>query len=291
VTAAAFAMVANTPGVFLVAGWSAARAPRMIGLYLMLGTFGSALGPPIAQALISSAFGWRGFWTVMAGVAAIIAVICAVAVREPPETARQGSGGSGSGPGLGAMLASPRFLVLAAAMVFTQLCVMTISSTAPAHLVARGWDGDLAASLLGIQGLIGALGIGVSGFLTQRLSPRLILAVSLVMTTAGMLLIAGAQDLWELYLFAPLFGIGWSVTTLAIAVLLVEYFGNAGGSTALAAIWMATGASAVGPWLAGVMADNGWGFSPALGAFGILLLPIAVAVLLIGRPQPIAEPA
>jgi cyanate permease len=82
------------------------------------------------------------------------------------------------------------------------------------------------------------------------------------------------------YAFVPMFGIGWSVTALAVTVLLVRYFGQKTGVAALAAIFMLAGAAAVGPAIAGSVADATGSFAPALAGLALVMLPIALAVFI-----------
>jgi MFS family permease len=279
---AGFSLSANTPGIYLIAGWSGARAPKMIGLYLMLGMFGNAIGPPLAQAMCAAAGGWRFYWQAMAVAAAILAAACALMLREPPAAALDAPA-SPPGPRYWRIVGSAPFLIMALGMVVTQACVVTVASVTAAHFARHGWSADYAAWMLGVQGLVGALATGASGFLTRHFPPRRMLAASLVLEAAGMVLLAVAREPMAAYGFAIAFGIGSCVVLLAVAVLLVRYFGDAGGTTALATIWTLAGGAAIGPWVAGIVADDVGSFGPALAGLGILLLPIAGATLLM-RP-------
>jgi cyanate permease len=86
------------------------------------------------------------------------------------------------------------------------------------------------------------------------------------------------------YAFIPLFGIGWSVTSLAATVLLIRYFGNNSGTAALSAIWMLAGFATSGPSIAGLMADTSGNFVSAFALFGLILVPVAGASLLMNAP-------
>lgn len=280
---AGFSLAANTPGIYLIAGWSGSRAPRMIGLYMMLGAAGGAVGPPLADALMASAAGWRGYWLAMALTALLIAVLAALGLREPPA---HEPGDAAPRPPMRPILLSPRFLIMAAAMVATQMCVVAVASVTPAHLATRGFAPSFAAQALGAQGLLGALATGLSGFLTRLLPPRRMLTAALLCEAAGMLLLATAGARWQVYGFVPGFGIGSCLTSLAVTMLLVDYFGKVGGTTGLATIWTLSGAAAISPSIAGLVADRIGSFTPALAGFGVLLVPIAVATWWLPPPDP-----
>ncbi|MDB5393108.1 MAG: transporter [Rhodospirillales bacterium] len=86
----AFSLVANTSGIYLIASWFGDQSPRLLGVYLMSGTLGGAVGPPVAEALISSSGGWRPHWLAMTNVALLLllAAMCAILPesrhRRPP---------------------------------------------------------------------------------------------------------------------------------------------------------------------------------------------------------------
>ena len=277
----AFSLVANASGTYLIANWFGERAGRTIGLYMMVGSLGGAVMPPIAGALTASQGGWRFYWLAMAAVAVLIAILCALFIREPPSVAADSSKSLPSkGWGYRAFLGAPQFLILAAAMVGTQFCTITVSAVAVPHFANSGWSAEYAARILGLQGLVGSIATGVSGWLTERYEPKRILAAGLLLEAAGTLLLAFADHLWMTYMFVPVFGIGWSVTSLAVTVLLIRCFGSRSGTAALSTIWMLAGFATAGPSIAGLMADLTGGFVAPLSLFGLLLLPVALAAIM-----------
>lgn len=275
----AFALVANASGTYLVANWFGARAGRMIGIYMMVGALGDAILPPVAGALVGGTGGWRGYWLEIAVVAVLLAVLCVAFIREPPNAAEVAADNPrAEGWGYRTFLLSPRFLVLAAAMVGTQFVKIIVSADIVPHFAKIGLSVD-GAQILGLHGLVGAAATGVSGWLTERYEPKLLLAGALAMETISMLLLAFGNTPWTAYAFVPLFGIGWSVTSLAATILLIRCFGNNSGTAALSTIWTLAGFATAGPAIAGYMADVTGSFVTALALFGVLLVPVAVAAL------------
>jgi MFS family permease len=286
----AFALVANASGTYLVANWFGERAGRMIGVYMMVGTLGDGILPPVAGALTAGAGGWRFYWTAMAGVAVLVAILCATLIREPPNAIRAAVRDPAvEGWNYRRFLTAPQFVVLAAAIVGTQFVKLVVSADIVPHFAAQGWSAEYGARILGLHGLVGAVATGVSGWLTERYEPKFLLAGALLLETLGMLLLAFAHSLWMTYAFVPIFGIGWSVATLAATVLLIRYFGNNSGTAALSAIWMLAGFSTAGPSLSGYMADVTGGFVPALSLFGLILVPIAIAALMMNPHRQTAK--
>ena len=280
-----FSLVANTPAIYLIAGWFGARAPRMIGLYMMIGTLGGAIGPPVAQTLIASGGGWRLYWAAMLAAGVLLAAMCGLFIREPPGATTDSPSLVGAIPprtnwAYWEILRSPQFIVIALAMVLTQTCIITVSSVTASHFGHIGWSPTFAAEILGLEGLVGTVATGVSGWLTERCDPRLMLGAALVAEAAGMLLLGFADSVWMIYAFVLAFGLGWSVSCLAVTVLLVRIFGHRGGTAALAAVFTLAGAAAAGPWAAGRIADATGSFSLALAALGLMLLPVAAAAVM-----------
>ncbi len=274
-----FSLVANTPGIYLITGWFGARAPRMIGFYMMIGTLGGAIGPPVAQALVSSSGGWRLYWLAMMAVALTLSILCAVIIKEPAPIDSEAVPAKvvpAENWSYRETLRSPQFIIIAVAMVATQTCMITISGITPAHFARLDWPAGFAARILGLQGLVGTAATGVSGWLTERFDPKAMLVFGLLSEMVGMAVLALAQSTWMAYLFVPAFGIGWSVACLSVTVLLVGYFGQMTGVAALAAIFMFAGAAAIGPVAAGMVADLTGSFSPALAGLGMVLAPISL---------------
>ncbi len=275
-----FSLVANTPGIYLITGWFGNQAPRMIGFYMMIGTLGGAIGPPVAQALVSSGGGWRLYWLAMTATALILTFLCAIVIKEPvPVTDDAGpiEAVSADNWRYRDTLRAPQFIVIALAMVATQTCMITVSGITPSHFARLGWSAGFAAQILGLQGLVGTLATGVSGWLSERFDPKSVLVFGLISEALGMAILAFGNSTWMAYVFVPVFGIGWSVSCLTVTVLLVRYFGQATGVAALAAIFMFAGAAAIGPAIAGTVADLTGSFSPALSGLALVLLPVALA--------------
>ena len=280
----AFSLVANASGTYMVANWFGERSGRMIGLYMMVGSLGGAVVPPVAGALTASQGGWRLYWQTMAGVAILIAILCAFLIRDPPTSSEAPAASAEpvrrEGWGYRGFLGAPQFMILAAAMVGTQFCTVTVSAITVPHFANAGWSAEYAAQILGLQGLVGSIATGVSGWLTERYEAKFILAVGLLMEAAGTLLLAFAHSLWMTYAFVPIFGIGWSVTSLAVTILLIRCFGSRSGTAALSTIWMLAGFATAGPSIAGLTADLTGSFAAVLSVFGLMLVPVAFAALL-----------
>ena len=283
-----FSLTANIPGVYLLARWFPARSGRIIGVYLMFGALGGVAGPPLAQAVAASA-GWRAWWLLLAIGAAAMGLLCLVLVRDrvAPPVDPENPAADGAGPAAwryGAAIRTPQFAILALAMVITETCVSVVHTSAVTHFSKLGLTAAFGALMLSAQALMATAGKGISGTLGDWISPRLLLAGGLALESLGMILLGFAGAPMLAYAFAVSFGIGWGTAYLAITVLLIDYFGPRTGSAVLSLVWLLTGFAALGPTAAGMAADRLGTFAPAFEVSGALLLPVALAALLMGRP-------
>jgi MFS family permease len=276
----AFALVSNASGTYLIASWFQARAASMMGLYMMIGNLGGALIPPLAGVLVGAGSGWRFYWQAMAAVALAGGVLCALLIREPPDDASIGDDGAKIGWGYRTFLPTPQFLIITVALIATQACMIIVAAVATPHMVQRGWTVGLASQILGLQGLVGVAAAGAAGWLTARYEPRWVLALSLLAEAVALALFAFAHTLWTLYAFVPIFGAGCSISTVAGMVMLINYFGNRGGTAAQSTVWTLCGFATAGPYLAGLVADRTGSFVPPLVFLAVAVLPIAAASVL-----------
>lgn len=294
-----FSLSANIPGVYLLAHWFPVRSGRVIGAYLMCGAFGGVAGPPVVQ-LVIAAGGWRSLWLVLAVAAAAMGLLCLLLIRDrtAPAATEHAAGPSASGASGWSRLEAirtPQFVITALGMVVTEACVTVVHSAGVSHFSKLGLSPLFAAWMLSLQALMATAGKGLSGTLGDWISPRLLLAGGLVLESLGMVLLGFAAARPVAYAFAIVFGLGWGTAYLSITVILIRYFGARTGSAVLSIVWLATVVASLGPAGAGMVADRLGTFTPAFTVGGALLLPIAVAVLLmrppVRKPSPGRAPA
>jgi cyanate permease len=290
-----YSLAGNIPGVYLIAGWFTQSSSRVIGLYLMLGALGAALGPPIVEAVVSVG-GWRGHWAAMAVVALVVGVVALALVRTPPhvvagETDRATNRFAADRKAFGwtprQAVFTPQFMLVSAAMAMTMCCVTTLSSDTVTHLVKMGWATPTAAALvLSALGLTATLVKGGAGRLCELMPPTAILAAGLVLQAVGNLLFAHANTAVLSYAAALTFGTGWGLAYVAGTVVLLEYFGAVTGSKILSIVWLLTTVAAAGPLAAGRIADRTGSFSPIFIIYAGILLVLAVPTLIMREPAP-----
>lgn len=296
-----FSLIAPSPAVYLLATWFPKTSSRMIGFYFMAGAFGGVVGPLVVGAIVSTTGSWRVHWMVMSIAAFVIGLISLATIKDavpvtavsdvknaglaetvanaevPPWTVRQA-------------LMSRSFLLLALAMMIVQTVVTTMHSSLVAHVASLGHGPTPGALAMSLLALMGTLTKGVTGALSEKVSPKLLLVWGLALQGAAMVLLSFSVVPGWAYVAALLFGVGWGLSWLSAHVLLLRYFGGAIAGNMVAMATMATTFAVLGPLVAGWSADNTGSFVPVFLIFaGLLALTVVVTALLLRPPAPRAS--
>ena len=281
-----FTMVGNIPGVNVLAAWFPARRERAIGLYLLSGGLGGVVGPAAVTLIVTLSGSWRIHWAVMAVTAIIgglfsLMVVSDAAPAFTPE-ATEGAAEKKSAVFRNAVdwsyreaIVTPQFMIIAATMVITMMCMITVNSAAVTHLADHGLSAGFGASMLALQALAATLAKGASGPIGERFEPRLMLAFGLVAEAAGILALGWVHGAASAYAFAILFGLGWGSAYFAANVLAINYFGVRESSAILSTVWLLTTVATGGPLLAGVISDHFGTYTPIFEGMGVLLLVVS----------------
>jgi MFS family permease len=305
---AGYTFAGNIPGVILIAQWFERGSARLVGIYLMFGALGAAAAPPTVEFVVRE-LGWRGHWQVLAGVAAIVGVICLACIRDreqgkaaAPDPVAQVPASASAWTPRQAILTS-QFMVLTASLVFTMTAVTTINSIVVTHLVKLGSTAVIAAWTLGVLSFTGTVMKGAAGHWCETRSPKMFVVSGLLFQAIGCaLLIVATSGVIE-FTAAVIFGVGWAFALVGGWVALMRYFGGPTGARILAIVQLATTVGAAGPIAAGLIADRWGSFTPIFAFYALVLFLLAAPVLLLRAPgappeakvrdypSPVAEPA
>jgi MFS family permease len=268
----------------------------VLGLYSTLGSALGALGPPAVLGLLAVLHkDWRQMWLIEAGAALAIGVLCALVTGGPQWLAAAGAGlerkiaeerakpqrvrrvhRAQEDWTLAQAVRTPQFYVLLAAYFGHVTCLATTASFTMAHLTQRGVSPYVVGAMLSIEALAGMAWRMIAGFLGDIVDARYILIFALGSLVIGMGALSVAQGYVSLIVFAIGTGIGFTVTALAIMVLVGDYFGRAHNLEIFSTICLVGAASALGPTFGGLMRDHFGGFA---STFQILALLNAAAFL------------
>ena len=302
------ALLSIVPGLQLLANWFARKRALAIGIFMSMGGAGAFFAAPAISALVQATGNWRHAWLVMAVAALSGSVIALIFVRDKPED--KGTVVDGGVPvtpsgGAATAAASPKvhqtavswevrdavrtmsfwIIILAASAVVLGHGI--VNSQGVLHLRDLGISPVVAASVIGMIGMLGAGGRLFTGILGDHIDPRYLLAAGLTLELIAMVLLIFADTVVVAYAFAIIFGAGNGMAIVASPALVANYFGNRNYASLIGIRGVAvTLISAAGPFLAGLTFDRSGSYTPAFLAFAAIAMIPVIIVLFMRPPEP-----
>ena len=291
-----------------VGKWFLRYRGRAVALVFFAGAAGIIVMAPMVQLVISG-WSWRAAWVMLALVMFFIGVVpSAILVRGQPEDLGLNVDGdppiaesqhhtsdlppSESSPSvveqqwlLGEVLRTPTFWLVLFSLFAVSIGISGVGLHLIPHLTQQGLGAATAVGTISVMFTAGAAGALTLGFLSERISPRLMLGLVylLLATSTGILIVA--DNIPQVYLFAVLNGIaGSGVNTLA-PILWARYYGRA----TLGSIYGITRAAqvtglALGPLLSGIIYDTTGAYYDAFFFFAVLGLGSSLLILAARTP-------
>ena len=154
------------------------------------------------------------------------------------------------------------------------------------YLVQQGFGSTAAVGSVSFSFLASAVGNVWWGTLTEKFSPRLLLAAIYLIRAASVALLLVTDTVFETYTFALLRGFSEGGVAAVGAILLAEYFGrrNLGAIYGTNRAVLVSG-FAIGPIIAGAAYDINNSYGLAFASFLGLMLVGAVLVALARTPN------
>ncbi|MFY1586569.1 MFS transporter [Micromonospora sp. WMMD734] len=303
----ALAFVATVTG-----RWFVHRRGLVTGVLTAGGTAGQLVFLPLLAVLVRD-HGWRTAALVVAGAALAVVPLVARWLREHPAdlglpaygatgvTPRPPSAGGAAARAVAALTAAARtrpFWLLAGGFA---ICGATTNGLVGTHFVPAAHDHGMpqttAAGLLALVGLFDIVGVVASGWLTDRMDSRLLLAgyyglrgLSLLLLPA--LFTGGTGP--SMLVFVVFYGLDWVATVPPTVALCREYFGD---SAAVVFGWVFAAhqfGAAFAATGAGLVRDRLGDYAPAWYAAGALSIGAGLLSLLLRRrraaPVPVPTP-
>lgn len=276
-------------GLAAIATWFETRRAAAMSIMTLGGGLGGLL--VVVIAWLVEMLGWRDALRVLTLVMLTAGVWAGAQVRNRPDGHPQPLDGRRYYDEVGTELPRAakwgipwRQAVRTRAAVFMSLAMIALAfgTTSVVVLQIPYLESDLGTSkavagasvtVLTVVSIVGRLGFG---FLADRYSKRLMLAVSTVLVVLGIVVLAAADTLAVALLGIILFAPGFGGSIPVRPALIADYFGTRyfGTINGLGALVMTTGGAA-GPWLAGVLVDRtgtyeaAWWLSAAVTVFAI----------------------
>ena len=277
------------------------RGRAMAGLFFATSTGGIIL-PLLAQTVIQG-WGWREAWGVMAVVMAVVGVtpVALIVRRQPEAIGLQIDGRKTAEASAATMktrvtyeqlwtvseaLRTPTYWLILAAVFTTGIGSTGIGLHMVPYLVQQGIGSTAAVGSVSFSFLASAVGNLWWGALSEKFSPRLLLAAIYLIRAASVALLLVTDTMLETYTFAFLRGFSEGGVAAVGAILLAEYFGrrNLGAIYGTNRAVLVTG-FAIGPIIAGAAYDINNSYGLAFASFLGLMLVGAVFVALARSPN------
>jgi MFS family permease len=292
----------NVPAMALVSAWFGARRR---GLATGAAVGGSSVGLMVTGPLIPFILGqygvegWRVCWYTLGGMAFVVFALCALFLRNRPEEVGQTPFGETEAERTrrkGApMVSSLDWSLVYRSGVLWHLAAVYFAFGFSFIIYATFFirhllkDCGFTAVEAGALWFKVGVGTGIGGFIWGSVSDRWGRKTALVcvylLQTASFLLFGLSRELPALYLSAGLFALtGWSIPAL-MAALSGDVFGARLAPAALGLMTIVFGlGQAIGPVLAGKIADATQSFSGAFVIAGIVALTIGAGGSLLLHP-------
>ncbi len=270
------------------------------GLALGISMTGVSLGGMVMVPLLGflvQAQGWRLTYAMM-GLLVWLVVLPAVgllipAQREMDRLAQAaGSDGTRTGDGqpgtwsLRTAVSGQAFWMLAAAFLFASMTSTSVVAHLIPYFTDRGIAPPDAAVVVGSLAGMGIVAKLVSGYLSDRITPRWVLVGCLALEMAGIVVLMQVSSLSQAWLFVPVFALGQGAAHAIQPLLVTSAFGLGSFGSIYGVLTIAnTIGGVVGNPLAGYIFDVSGSY---LWAFILFLAGNSVGIVLLAALRPAA---
>ena len=314
VVGAGAGVIANVLGAVVAARWFTARRGLVVGLLTGSAAAGQLIFLPTFAA-INEHYGWRAMVLTVTAVVLIVIPIVALLMRERPEDVGLAPYGETGGPKpvVAAPQGNPFWLAIRTLADATHsrdfwllagsffCCGASTNGLIGTHLIPACLDNGIpevaSASLLAGMGIFNMVGTTGSGWLSDRVDNRVLLAIYYSLRGLSLLFLPFSfVSFYGLSLFALFYGLDWIATVPPTVRLIANSFGKEKAGIIYG--WGFTShqlGSAAAAYFAGLMRADLGSYLEAFILSGLLCFAAALMVMFIGvdrrRREPVASPA
>jgi len=283
------------PLLSTLARWFNNKRGLMTGIVTSGISFGTLVLPPVATQLID-AFDWRTTYVIMGVLVLLVSMIGIALIRRFPQNRDMEIGkkyliesislDSLAVFDLQEALRTRQFWMVCAIYVFFGIIQMTVMVHIVPHAVGMHITAINAATILSVVGIVSLAARVIIGAASDKIKVKIsvIFCLSLLMVSFIWLLYAG--DLWQLYVFAIMFGFGYGGMSCLQSLIASELYGllSLGAIAAIFAFAQDIGGAA-GPYMAGYIYDVTSSYHWAFVVCGLSALIALIIGVLLTPPQ------
>ncbi len=220
-----------------VVKWFAKRRGLVVGIFLMGGTTGNMIMPPIADQLILI-HGWRTAYIMLGAATFLVAFLAALLLKRDPAQIGQLPYGADevekhgpqlqqmTGSSLGEAFHTVQFWLLCAFFFFFCYVMVAIMAHIVPHAINLGISSTTSAVVLAV---IGGTATGARipvGIMIDKLgNKRTTITVTALLAISMLWLLVAGKETWSLFLFAVIFGLAFSSVDILLTILVSSSFG------------------------------------------------------------------
>ena len=272
---AAVSLNGMVPGSALLARWYRERLSTAIGIAFSAVGVGTILFVPLAQYLVAH-YGWRFAYRALGAVVLLLVPVVAFALPwgrfyagHPEHSRRARLRSEGEGWTLRSAMRTPLYWGLCQVFFGTAAAMFSVVVQLVAFFVDTGFSAITAATAFGMLGLMSALSVMGSGFLSDRFGYRQTVTATFIGTAAGMAILFAltfAPSPLLLAAFIPTFGLCMGVRGPIVSSISTKYFSGPSVATIYGTIYASNAlGAAFGSLMGGLLHDLTGGYRVGLG--------------------------
>ena len=273
-----------------VARWFIKRRGMMTGIVIAGIGIGTLIVPPLANWLISI-YDWRMSYVIVGSSILVIGVLAAQFLRRDPAKMRLMPHGeqkvgeqrlaAGEGGSLSETIRTRQFWMIVIAYFCLGYSLYSINIHLVPSITDLGISAAAAANVLAVIGALFAVGCIVLGGAVDRIGSKQVLVVCFILVVVSVLSLVVIKEVWMLYLFAVIYGLGSGGGAPVMSTMTAELFGmkSHGAIFGIISFSFAIG-GAIGPFLTGYLFDVTGNYQMAflvcagIGAVGLMFSSI-----------------
>jgi len=287
--------VANVPLLTTLSRWFIGRRGLMTGI-VKTGTGLGILGMPLLASHLITSYGWRTSYLVLAAIALVGVLPLTQFLRRDPEQKGlkpyvddQSSSNISRLPFGGLTLRkavrTSQYWTVAAICFLFWYCMHSVMVHIVPHAMDLGYSPVRAASIISVVGGVSILGRVIIAGSSDRIGSRRAMITCSLILAISLSLLYFTRELWQLYLFATIYGFSHGGFAAMVSPLVAELFGTRSHGSLYGVItFCGTGGGAIGPLIAGRIFDVSASYQPA---FLILIAASFIALMLAISLKPV----